>query len=75
MRRIVATGTFDHAIGWFRRDRADQSYVEHFGAGAGFWNVMRIYPAKDLGIVVMSNSTTSYGFPPVFAQIADLDWP
>jgi hypothetical protein len=51
------------------------SYVEHFGAGAGFWNVMRIYPEKDLGIIAMSNSTSSYRFQPVFDQLAGLDWP
>jgi CubicO group peptidase (beta-lactamase class C family) len=77
MRQIVATGTtFDHAIGWFRRPSTDnEPYLEHFGAGAGFWNVMRIYPAKDLGIVVMSNSTASYHFQPVFTRLARLTWP
>jgi CubicO group peptidase (beta-lactamase class C family) len=77
MRHIVATGTtFDHAVGWFRRPVGDgEPYLEHFGAGAGFWNVMRIYPEKNLGIVVMSNSTTSYRFQPVFARVAGLTWP
>ena len=36
---------------------------------------MRIYPAKDLGIIAMSNSTSGYQFQPVFAQLASLDWP
>jgi CubicO group peptidase (beta-lactamase class C family) len=77
MRQIVATGRrFDHAIGWFRRRAGDEEpYLEHFGAGAGFWNVLRIYPTKDLGFVVMSNSTSSYRFQPVFAHLAGLTWP
>ena len=29
------------------------------GGGAGFWNVMRIYPEESLGAIVMGN-TTSY---------------
>ena len=36
---------FDHGIGWFRRPTSNREHwVEHFGAGAGFWNVMRLYP-------------------------------
>ena len=49
---------FAHGIGWFRRPTtARGSWVEHFGAGAGFWNVMRLYPEQGIGVVVMSNST------------------
>jgi CubicO group peptidase (beta-lactamase class C family) len=62
MRRITEAGRpFDHGIGWFRRPttgRADR--VEHFGAGAGFWNAMRLYPDRDRGVVVMANTTTAY---------------
>lgn len=77
MRRIVASGTrFEHALGWFRRPTGeDRAHLEHFGAGAGFWNVMRLYPADDLGVVVMSNSTASYRFAPVFAYLSGLAWP
>ena len=78
MRRIVATGRpFDHATGWFRRPVADSTepYVEHFGAGAGFWNVMRLYPERNLGIVVMTNSTTTYQFDPLFRQLTGVAWP
>jgi CubicO group peptidase (beta-lactamase class C family) len=78
MRRIVAHGKpFDHATGWFRRPVADttEQYVEHFGAGAGFWNVMRLYPERNLGIVVMTNSTTSYRFDPLFRFLIGASWP
>jgi CubicO group peptidase (beta-lactamase class C family) len=62
MRRISHAGRpFDHGIGWFRKPstgRAD--WVEHFGAGAGFWNAMRLYPERDRGVVVMANTTAAY---------------
>jgi CubicO group peptidase (beta-lactamase class C family) len=76
MREVDHPGKpFDHGIGWFRRpsDRAG-SWVEHFGAGAGFWNVMRLYPDRGLGVVLMSNSTRSYDFEPLFALLAEAGW-
>ena len=61
MRRIDKRGRrFDLGLGWFvpanRRD-ADPAFVEHLGGGAGFFNVMRIYPSVGVGAVVMGNST------------------
>ena len=66
---------FDHALGWFRRptDRAGD-WVEHFGSGIGFWNVMRLYPDRGLGIVMMTNSTRSHDVERVFEQIAGASW-
>jgi CubicO group peptidase (beta-lactamase class C family) len=78
MRRVVAPGKpFDHATGWFRKPVKGSSadYVEHYGAGAGFWNVMRLYPDRDLGMVVMTNSTTTYGFHALFERLATMSWP
>lgn len=77
MRTIDRAGKpFDHGTGWFRRPTTDPGqWVEHFGAGAGFWNVMRLYPGLGLGIVVMSNSTRMYGFEPLFALLASAPWP
>ncbi|KUM33883.1 serine hydrolase [Arthrobacter sp. EPSL27] len=67
---------FDHGTGWFRRPAGTAGqWVEHFGAGAGFWNVMRLYPERGLGIVVMSNSTRMYDFEPLFAILAAASWP
>ncbi|HEX5017819.1 MAG TPA: serine hydrolase domain-containing protein [Actinomycetes bacterium] len=63
--------TLKHGIGWFQRPTANADWVEHFGSGAGFWNVMRLYPARGIGVVVMSNSTTSYDFESLFALVAD----
>jgi CubicO group peptidase (beta-lactamase class C family) len=66
---------FDHGIGWFRRPTQETGqWVEHFGAGAGFWNVMRLYPEHGLGIVVMTNSTTSYDFEPLFGLLTTASW-
>jgi CubicO group peptidase (beta-lactamase class C family) len=76
MRSIDHPGKpFDHGTGWFRRPtNPPGTWVEHFGAGAGFWNVMRLYPERGIGIVVMSNSNTSYDFGPVFAVLAGASW-
>jgi CubicO group peptidase (beta-lactamase class C family) len=64
MREIRTPGRpFDLGLGWFRRpaDRdADPAFVEHWGTGAGFWNAMRLYPGRDLGIAVLTNTTRPY---------------
>jgi CubicO group peptidase (beta-lactamase class C family) len=76
MRAIDQAGKpFHHGIGWFRRPTAaTEHWVEHLGTGAGYWNVMRLYPGRGLGIVVMSNSTSSYDFEPLFALLAGASW-
>jgi CubicO group peptidase (beta-lactamase class C family) len=62
MRRIDLQGRrFDLGLGWFmpaaQRD-ADPPFVEHLGGGAGFFNVLRLYPSLGLGAVVMGNATS-----------------
>jgi CubicO group peptidase (beta-lactamase class C family) len=62
MRRITLNGKrFDLGLGWFRpasqRD-ADPPFVEHLGGGAGFFNLIRIYPVQAVGVVVMGNATS-----------------
>ena len=32
-------------------------FVEHLGGGAGFFNLIRIYPAQAVGIAIMGNAT------------------
>ena len=61
MRHIAVRGRrFDLALGGFvpadRRD-ADPPFVEHLGAGAGFFTVMRMYPSLGVGAVVVGNAT------------------
>jgi len=72
MRRLTYQGKpFDHGIGWFRRPTNDiGDWVEHFGAGAGFWNVMRLYPERGTGIVIMANTTSRYDFEPLLRLLA-----
>jgi CubicO group peptidase (beta-lactamase class C family) len=61
MRRISTPGRrYDLGLGWFRPARAraaDPPFVEHLGGGAGFFNVMRIYPTRAVGIAVLGNAT------------------
>jgi CubicO group peptidase (beta-lactamase class C family) len=50
----------DLGLGWFRpadaRD-ADPPFVEHLGGGAGFFDVIRLYPSAGVGAAVMGNAT------------------
>jgi len=77
MRRIVPRGgKRDFGLGWFRshEDRMRRpTFVEHLGGGAGFWNVMRLYPEESLGVVVMGN-TTSYDHDSVCDAVASVTW-
>jgi CubicO group peptidase (beta-lactamase class C family) len=61
MRRITTSGRrYDLGLGWFRpasQRNADPPFVEHLGGGAGFFNLIRIYPAQAVGIAVMGNAT------------------
>jgi CubicO group peptidase (beta-lactamase class C family) len=73
MRNVEFPGKpFDHAIGWFRRPTSSpERYVEHFGAGVGYWNVMRIYPDRGLGVAIMSNGTRALDFEPVMSRVLE----
>lgn len=60
MRTIEARGKgIEVGLGWYRRGpQPDRAFVEHLGGGAGFWTCMRLYPAHDVGVVVMGNATS-----------------
>jgi CubicO group peptidase (beta-lactamase class C family) len=77
MRRITPRGgKREFGLGWFRSHEARErrpAFVEHLGGGAGFWNVMRIYPEESLGVVVMGN-TTSYDHGSVCDAIVSVPW-
>lgn len=65
---------FAHGLGWFRAPGPARSqHVEHWGAGAGYWNVMRLYPDAGTGVVLMTNSTTRPPFEPVLDAAAGAD--
>lgn len=76
MRRLAYPGRpFDHGIGWFRRPTSGAGdWVEHFGAGAGFFNAMRLYPDRGVGVAVMANTTRKYDFQALFEQLAGASW-
>jgi CubicO group peptidase (beta-lactamase class C family) len=57
--RVVGRA-YDLGLGWFRpssQRNAIPPFVEHLGGGAGFFDVMRLYPTKQVGVVVMGNAT------------------
>ena len=62
MQTITARGRkLDVGLGWFHRhsDRtSNERYLEHLGGGGGFFNMMRIYPERKLGVIVMGNATS-----------------
>ena len=69
-------GKRDFGLGWFRPRVATQkrpAFVEHLGGGAGFWNVMRLYPEESVGVVMMGN-TTSYDHESILDEAVRLAW-
>lgn len=77
MRHIHVRGKgFDHSAGWFRKHSHGPhgSYVEHFGTGLGFWNIMRLYPERGRAVVLMSNSSTSYDYATLFSLVLRMPW-
>ncbi len=76
MRQITLRGKrFDLGLGWFRpagRRDANPPFVEHLGGGAGFFNVIRIYPTLGVGAAVMGNAT-SYGIDAIAALALEPD--
>jgi CubicO group peptidase (beta-lactamase class C family) len=69
-------GKRDFGLGWFRPHGAGQlrpAFVEHLGGGAGFWNVMRLYPEESLGVVMMGN-TTRYDHESILDAIVRVVW-
>lgn len=69
-------GKRDFGLGWFRPREASKrglTFVEHLGGGAGFWNVMRLYPEEAIGVVIMGN-TTGYDHDSLLRAIVSVDW-
>jgi CubicO group peptidase (beta-lactamase class C family) len=70
MRDLRSPGRpFDHGLAWFRKPGAGGDHVEHYGAGAGFWNAIRLYPDAGLGMVVMANTTAAYDVHTLFTEL------
>ena len=69
----LAGRPFDHGLGWFcpPKDRDRQpSFIEYYGGGGGYYNLLRLYPGAGVGVVVMGNST-SYDVDAVTNALAD----
>jgi CubicO group peptidase (beta-lactamase class C family) len=69
-------GKMDVGLGWFRFHSARgrlPGFIEHLGGGGGFFNVMRLYPERGLGIVIMGNAT-SYDHEAMARSIIDQPW-
>jgi len=78
MRRISGLGRRrDFGNGWFasaEHRTATTPYVEHLGAGGGFYNAMRIYPDRGIGIALMTNTTKAYDHHGLFSRLIELEW-
>jgi CubicO group peptidase (beta-lactamase class C family) len=44
-------------LGWAIGEAEGERYLEHMGGGAGFATTMRIYPASNIGIAILTNGT------------------
>jgi hypothetical protein len=68
MRRLDARGLrLDVGLGWYRPVGAT-GFVEHLGGGSGYYTVMRLYPERGLGVVLMGN-TTRYDHEAIISAI------
>lgn len=76
MQQIDTPGQpYDLGLGWFRPvGQRNAPWVEHFGGGGGFWNVLRVYPERELGVAVMGNSTHRWDLDSVAERLAAATW-
>jgi len=62
-----------HGLGWFYVVEGDDFFIAHSGGGPGFAADMRLYPDRDLGMVILANG--SYLAREEIADlVASLDW-
>jgi len=62
-----------HGLGWFYVVEGDDFFITHAGGGPGFAANMRLYPDRDLGVVVLANGTYLAN-EEIFDLVASLDW-
>lgn len=76
MRQIQTPGKpFNFGLAWFRKSTENETdFVEHYGGGVGFFNVMRLYPRLDQGIVCMANTTATYDFDTLLKLLNKVPW-
>jgi D-alanyl-D-alanine carboxypeptidase len=60
-------------LGWAYVVEGDEFFVAHSGGGPGFAADMRLYPDRDLGMVILANGTY-LAREEIFDLVASLDW-
>jgi CubicO group peptidase (beta-lactamase class C family) len=64
---------YNRGLGWAYVEDGEDFFISHSGGGPGFATDMRLYPERDLGMVVLANG--SYlDRPRIFDLVASLDW-
>jgi CubicO group peptidase (beta-lactamase class C family) len=63
----------DRGLGWLVGEKNGLSFLEHAGGGPGFATVIRLYPERGLGIVILANGT-DLDREGLIDMLANLDW-
>ncbi|MCE7985008.1 MAG: class A beta-lactamase-related serine hydrolase [Caldilinea sp. CFX5] len=62
-----------HGLGWYVIPEGRRVRLQHHGGGAGFATTMRLYPAEQLGIAILANST-DLDRDGLADRLAQIDW-
>jgi CubicO group peptidase (beta-lactamase class C family) len=60
-------------LAWAEFADGDRPWLQHRGGGPGFAAIMRLYPAEDLGFVLLANGTNLDG-ESLVARLAEMEW-
>jgi CubicO group peptidase (beta-lactamase class C family) len=71
MQRSPDGRRFDRGLGWVLRREEGEGILEHAGGGPGINTLMRLYPKRRLGVVVMGN-INDYAVARILAVAADI---
>ena len=71
MQRSADGQPFDRGLGWALQQEKGEEILEHAGGGPGIEALMRLYPKRRLGVVVMGN-INDYGMGRILAAAADI---
>jgi CubicO group peptidase (beta-lactamase class C family) len=66
-------GAWEQGLGWKVIDDDERLHYAHGGGGAAFKAFMRLYPAENLGIVILVNGT-NVDRQEIADAVADMDW-
>ena len=71
MQRSPDGRPLDRGLGWALRQEQGEEILEHAGGGPGIETLMRLYPQRSLGLVVMGN-INDYGTARILSAAADV---